>query len=61
LFGVSILTALTPTWAPLEVAFFMSANMGAQALYLRKMTQQPAHEAGSGIRPGTATTIKSEG
>jgi serine/threonine protein kinase len=60
LFGVSILTALTPTWAPLEVAFFMSANMGAQALYLRKMTQQPAHEAGSGIRLGTATTIKSE-
>jgi serine/threonine protein kinase len=61
LFSVSILTALTPAWAPLEVAFFMSANMGAQALYLRKMTQQPAAESpGSGLLRAP-TTIQSDG
>lgn len=61
LFGVSLLTAITPTWAPLEVAFFMTANMTAQAIYLRSITQQPPAEPGSGIHFGTATTVKSEG
>ncbi len=39
LFGVAVLTALTPYWAPLEVAFFMTANMTFQALYLRRLTR----------------------
>jgi hypothetical protein len=39
LFCVAILTALTPHWAPLEVAFFMTANMTSQALYLRRLTK----------------------
>jgi serine/threonine protein kinase len=53
LFCVAILMALTPTWAPLEVAFFMSGNMTFQALYLRRLSEQarlrspPLQAAGS--------------
>jgi serine/threonine protein kinase len=43
LFGVAILTALTPYWAPLEVAFFMTANMTSQSLYLRRLSR-PGNE-----------------
>lgn len=39
LFSVAILMAFTPMWAPLEVAFFMTANMATQALYLRNLTR----------------------
>jgi hypothetical protein len=42
LFCVAVLTALTPYWAPLEVAFFMTANMTFQALYLRRLTRGEA-------------------
>jgi hypothetical protein len=58
LFCIAILMALTPTWAPLEIAFFMTANMTAQSLYLRNLTQQqpPADHA----RIAVATTVKSE-
>ena len=59
LFCVAILMALTPTWAPLEVAFFMTANMATQALYLRNLTR-PAPIQSSPILAATATTIRSE-
>jgi hypothetical protein len=55
-FCLSILMAITPYWAPLEVAVFMSANMAVQALYLRKHTQQPA--AGTPVGVNSATTIE---
>jgi hypothetical protein len=49
--------ALTPQWAPLEVAVFMSFNLTAQALYLRKqLKDQPPPSQG---RIGTTvTTVK---
>jgi serine/threonine protein kinase len=59
LFCVAVLMALTPTWAPLEVAFFMTANMTTQALYLRRLSERsqllaaPAHVAAD-------TTIQSQ-
>jgi hypothetical protein len=56
LFGVAVLMALTPQWAPLEVAFFMSANMTIQALYLRKLTQQPMPDASRSL--AGVTTVK---
>jgi hypothetical protein len=58
LFAFAIVMALTPHWAPLEVAFFMSANMTAQALYLRRLSveQPPAGPLGA----HAATTIKSQ-
>jgi len=59
LFCVAILMAFTPMWAPLEVAFFMTANMATQALYLRRLTREPP--AGSRARSlATATTFRSE-
>jgi serine/threonine protein kinase len=60
LFGVALLMALTPSWAPLELAFFMSANMTAQALYLRKLTQPAATETNR-IALAGATTVESDG
>jgi serine/threonine protein kinase len=47
LFCVAILTAFTPQWAPLEVAFFMTGNMTFQSLYLRRLTR-PAAASTSG-------------
>jgi serine/threonine protein kinase len=60
LFCVSILMALTPLWAPLEVAFFMTANMTVQALYLRKLTREPSSPSKSELHTGATTTVKSE-
>src|SRR5262249_13161785 len=59
LFCVAILMALTPTWAPLEVAFFMSGNMTMQALYLRRLSEETRLK--SPIVPAAgSTTVKSE-
>jgi serine/threonine protein kinase len=55
LFGAAIVMALTPHWAPLEVAFFMTANLLGQALYLRKLTQ--AGEGTPDPRGPAASTI----
>jgi serine/threonine protein kinase len=53
----AIVMALTPTWAPLEVAVFMSANALAQAPYLRKLSGQRTEPRDARI--GTAqTTIR---
>jgi serine/threonine protein kinase len=56
LFFAAIVMALTPSWAPLEVAVFMSLNLTAQALYLRKQLKEPLAEQS---RIGaTVTTVK---
>src|SRR6185436_20922414 len=60
IFGVAILMAFTPYAAPLELAFFMTANMTVQAIYLGNLTQEPAG-AGGALRVASATTIKSDG
>jgi eukaryotic-like serine/threonine-protein kinase len=54
---VAVITALTPTWAPLEVAVFMTANALVQAIYLRRLSNQqpPSAEARIG---STTTTVK---
>jgi serine/threonine-protein kinase len=44
LFCAAILMALTPDWAPVEIAFIMTANMFSQALYLRTLTAPPGGE-----------------
>jgi len=56
LFAFAVVMALTPYWAPLEVAFFMSANMTAQALYLRRLSAEPPPAQPLGAH--AATTIK---
>lgn len=57
-FCLSIVMSLTPTWAPLEVAFFMTANMTTQAFYLRGQSQSPEPEKTVGIGATAATTVK---
>jgi membrane protein implicated in regulation of membrane protease activity len=54
---ISVLMALTPTWAPLEVAFFMSLNLTLQGLYLRRTTD-PNSKTESRLRVAAATTIR---
>lgn len=56
MFAMSIVLALTPTWAPLEVAFFMTCNMLVQAIYLRRRSTEPAHSSGSSFAIAAATT-----
>jgi serine/threonine protein kinase len=59
LFCVAILMALTPTWAPLEVAVFMTANLASQALYLRKLTQ-PSPPISSPLATPSGSTLKTD-
>jgi eukaryotic-like serine/threonine-protein kinase len=58
IFAIAILMAFTPYAAPLELAFFMTANMTVQAIYLGKLTQDPG-SAGAVLPVASATTIKS--
>jgi eukaryotic-like serine/threonine-protein kinase len=60
LFGVAVLMALTPTWAPLEVAFFMTLNMTSQAVYLRRLTRERASTGQQQLPISTASTVISE-
>ncbi len=55
----AVIMVLTPTWAPLEVAVFMSANALAQAIYLRRLSNQPA-ETASGPIGSAPTTVKTK-
>jgi eukaryotic-like serine/threonine-protein kinase len=57
-FGMSIVMALTPTWAPLEVACFMTANLTAQALYLRRQSRPLPREDGLLLGTAAETTVK---
>lgn len=45
MFCMAIVFALTPTWAPLEVACLMSFNMAVQGFYLRRQSREPAYTA----------------
>jgi hypothetical protein len=58
LFCVALLMALTPSWAPLEVAFFMSLNLLGQSLYLRRLTRDRGPAPRSPI--ASASTINAE-
>jgi eukaryotic-like serine/threonine-protein kinase len=58
LFACAILMALTPYWAPLEVAFLMTTNMTFQAIYLRRLSVEPPPPGPLGAH--AATTIKSD-
>jgi hypothetical protein len=56
LFAASIVMALTPQWAPLEIAFLMTANMTSQAIYLRGLTKErPAAKSGPISSASTVT------
>ncbi|MCI0359421.1 MAG: serine/threonine protein kinase [Planctomycetaceae bacterium] len=59
---VAFITALTPTWAPLEVAFFMTANAMIQALYLRRLSKQQQASAQPllGAAPTTVKTARAD-
>ncbi len=59
LFSVAVLMALTPRWAPLEVAFFISLNMTVQALYLRRLSQPARQSPQSELLAAAATTVQS--
>jgi hypothetical protein len=56
LFAGAIVMALTPQWAPLEVALLMSANLTVQAIYLRNLTKDKPPTAAGPL--GGATTVK---
>ena len=58
IFCLAIVMALTPTWAPLEVATLMTLNMTGQGLYLRKLTTAKPSDADR-LAVATATTIQS--
>jgi len=58
LFLAAIVMALTPEWAPLEVACLMSANMTAQAIYLRGRTKE--RPLGTGATLASASTLAQE-
>ena len=59
MFTLSIVLALTPTWAPLEVAFFMTFNMLVQAIYLRRRSTEPASANSTIAAIAAATTAVS--
>ncbi len=54
----AMIMALTPSWAPLEVAVFMTVNALAQAIYLRRLSNTLAGSTDSklGSAPTTAGT-----
>jgi serine/threonine protein kinase len=56
MFCLAIVLALTPTWAPLEVSFFMTFNMLLQGLYFRRHASEPAYVATSSSEVAAATT-----
>ena len=58
LFACAIVMALTPYWAPLEVALLMSVNMGSQAMMLRRLSVEPTLPGP--LAAHAATTIKSQ-
>jgi serine/threonine protein kinase len=55
----AVIMALTPTWAPLEVAVFMTVNALAQAIYLRRLSNKVPE--GSDSRLGSASTAVKAG
>lgn len=58
LFCMSALLAITPYYAPLEVAALMSINLTAQGLYLRSLTREPPGEGQNRLGVHATTTIR---
>ncbi|QDU30156.1 Serine/threonine-protein kinase PknB [Anatilimnocola aggregata] len=54
---MAIVFALTPTWAPLEVAVLMSANMLFQGLYLRTQSRESGDDPVASEKIAAATTM----
>jgi hypothetical protein len=54
----AIIMAITPTWAPLEVAVFITINAIGQGIYLRRLSSQqpPAGDSRLGASPTTVKT-----
>jgi len=55
----AVIMALTPAWAPLEVALFITINAIGQGLYLRRLSAQQAPATDSRLG-GSPTTVKTE-
>jgi hypothetical protein len=56
MFCMSFVFALTPTWAPLEIAVFMTVNLIVQGIYLRGRSTEPASSSTSSSQIAAATT-----
>jgi hypothetical protein len=54
----AIIMALTPTWAPLEVAVFITLNAIGQGLYLRRLSRQGAEGSENRLDLPSSRTIK---
>lgn len=57
MFCMSIVMALTPTWAPLEVAFLMTINMGLQGFFLRRVSNETGYDPSTREKIASATTM----
>jgi serine/threonine protein kinase len=57
MFCMSIVLALTPLWAPLEVAFLMTLNMGVQGIMLRRASSESTYDPAAREKIAAATTI----
>jgi hypothetical protein len=57
MFVMSFVFALTPTWAPLEVGFLMTANMAFQGFYLRGRSTETVVATASQERVAAASTV----
>jgi hypothetical protein len=58
MFVVSVVLAITPYYAPLEVALLMSVNMAVQGLYMRSLTRDPAEKLGDRLGIHAETTVR---
>jgi serine/threonine-protein kinase len=57
MFVMSIVMALTPMWAPLEVAFLMTLNMGLQGFFLRRASSEVTYDPRTREKVAAATTL----
>jgi hypothetical protein len=55
----AIIMALTPSWAPLEVAAFITINAIGQGIYLRRLSSPRSDSASHRIGPAP-TTVKTK-
>ena len=58
--AAAVIMALTPAWAPLEVAVFITINAIGQGIYLRRLSRQGQEDSQSGLRLHGATTIRTK-
>lgn len=55
----AVVMALTPTWAPLEVALFITINAVGQGIYLRRLSRESQPVAGNRLGIHSETTVRS--